>query len=51
LRDPQKIDLKFAKRSKKLPVVLSHAEIEKIIKATDNPKYKLMISPGCACGF
>ena len=27
LKDPQKIDLKFAKRSKKLPVVLSRAEI------------------------
>jgi integrase/recombinase XerD len=51
LKDPQKIDLKFAKRSKKLPVVLSHAEIEKIIKATDNTKYRLMISLGYACGL
>jgi len=30
LKDPQKIDLKFAKRGKKLPVVLSRAEIERI---------------------
>lgn len=51
LKDPQKIDLKFAKRNKKLPVVLSHTEIEKIIKATDNAKYKLMISLGYACGL
>lgn len=51
LKDPQKIDLKFAKRSKKLPVVLSRAEIEKIIEATDNTKYKLMISLGYACGL
>ena len=51
LKDPQKIDLKFAKRSKKLPVVLSRAEIERIIKATDNAKYKLMISLGYACGL
>ncbi len=51
LKDPQKIDLKFAKRSKKLPVVLSHAEIEKIIEATDNTKYRLMISLGYACGL
>jgi site-specific recombinase XerD len=51
LKDPHKIDLKFAKRSKKLPVVLSRAEIEKIIQATDNPKYKLMISLGYACGL
>ena len=51
LQDPQKIDLKFAKRSKKLPVILSRAEIGKIIEATDNPKYKLMISLGYACGM
>lgn len=51
LKDPQRIDLKFAKRNKKLPVVLSRAEIEKIIQATDNPKYKLMISLGYACGM
>lgn len=51
LKDQQKIDLKFAKRSKKLPVVLSHAEIEEVIKATQNSKYKLMISLGYACGL
>ncbi len=51
LKSPQKIDLKFAKRSKKLPVVLSRKEIEKIIEATKNPKYKLMISLGYACGL
>jgi len=51
LKDPQKIDLKFAKRSKKLPVVLSRAEIERIIEANDNAKYKLMISLGYACGL
>jgi len=51
LKDSQKIDLKFAKRSKKLPVVLSRNEIEKIIEATSNVKYKLMISLGYACGL
>lgn len=51
LKDPQKIDLKFAKRNKKLPVVLSRTEIERIIQATDNPKYRLMISLGYACGL
>lgn len=50
LKDSQKINLKFAKRSKKLPIVLSRTEIEKIITATDNPKYRLMISLGYACG-
>ena len=51
LKDPQKINLKFAKRNKKLPIVLSHSEIEKIIEATDNAKYRLMISLGYACGL
>lgn len=51
LKDPQKIDLKFAKRSKKLPVVLSRSEIEKIINATENTKYKLMIALGYGCGL
>lgn len=51
LKDPQKIDLKFAKRNKKLPIVLSRSDIEKIIQSTDNKKYKLMISLGYACGL
>ena len=51
LKDPQKIDLKFAKRNKRLPIVLSHTEIERIIEATDNTKYRLMISLGYACGL
>lgn len=51
LKNPQKIDLKFAKRSKKLPIVLSRSEIEKIIDVTDNPKYRLMIALGYACGL
>ncbi len=51
LNDPQKINLKFAKKSKKLPVVFSRTEIEKIIQATDNAKYRLMISLGYACGL
>ncbi len=51
LKDSQKIDLKFAKRDKKLPVVLSHTEIEKIISATENSKYRLMITLGYACGL
>ncbi|MDP3948505.1 MAG: phage integrase N-terminal SAM-like domain-containing protein, partial [bacterium] len=51
LKNPQKIDLKFAKRSKKLPIVLSHTEIESIIENTDNAKYRLMISLGYACGL
>ena len=51
LQDPQKIDLKFTKRDSKLPIVLSHTEIENIISTTNNEKYKLMISLGYACGL
>ncbi|MBT3348760.1 tyrosine-type recombinase/integrase [bacterium] len=51
LKDPQKIDLKFAKKSKRLPIVLSRAEIERIIESTENAKYKIMISLGYACGL
>ncbi|MFH2062640.1 MAG: tyrosine-type recombinase/integrase [bacterium] len=51
LKDPQKVDLKFAKRSKSLPTVLSRAEIGRIIESTDNSKYRLMISLGYACGI
>jgi integrase/recombinase XerD len=51
LKDSQRIDLKFSKRSKKLPIILSRTEIEQIIEATENSKYKLMISLGYACGL
>lgn len=51
LKDPRKINLKFAKRSKKLPIVLPRAGIEKIINATGNAKYRLMIALGYACGL
>jgi len=47
----EKIDFKTVKKSKKLPVVLSRKEIEKIIECSDNSKYKLMISVGYACGL
>ena len=51
LNDPQKINLKFAKRSKKLPVVLSRSEIEKILLKTSNAKYRLIIALAYGCGL
>lgn len=51
LKNPQKIDLKFAKRSQKLPVVFSRAEVEKILSATENSKYRLMIAIAYGCGL
>lgn len=51
LKIPQKIDLKFAKRSKKLPIVLSREEIKNIIDATRNPKHKLIIALAYGAGL
>ncbi len=45
------IDLKFAKTSKKLPVVLSRAEIEKIIDLIRNEKHRLMVALAYGAGL
>jgi len=50
-KNPAKIDLKFAKRSLKLPVVLSRAEILRIIEVIANVKHKLMISLAYGAGL
>jgi len=51
LKDKTKIDLKFAKRSKKLPVVLSKQEIGKILENISNQKYKLAVALAYASGL
>ncbi len=51
LKSKDRIDFKCAKRSKKLPVVLSRQEVEKIILQIENPKHKLMVSLGYAAGL
>jgi site-specific recombinase XerD len=51
LKIPQKINLKFSKRSKKLPIVLSRKEIKNIIDAIKNPKHKLIISLAYGAGL
>ena len=51
LKIPQKINLKFAKRSKKLPIVLSREEIKSIINLIKNPKHKLIISLAYGAGL
>lgn len=47
----QDIDIKFAKTPSKLPVVLSRAEIEKIIGNIANQKHRLMIALSYGCGL
>ncbi len=51
LKSPQKINLKFAKRSKKLPIVLSKDEIGIILDKTENSKHRLMIVLAYGCGL
>jgi len=51
LKNPRKIGLKFAKRNKKLPIILSRGEIKEIIRIIKNPKHKLMISLAYGAGL
>lgn len=46
-----KINLKFAKTPKKIPVVLTKKEIETIINSTFNSKHKLLIALSYGAGF
>ena len=51
MKIPQKINLKFAKRSKKLPIVLSRKEIKKIITAVKNIKHRLLLALSYGAGL
>ena len=46
-----RINFKCVKRNKRLPIVLSKKEIEKLLFKTENPKHKLMLSLGYASGL
>lgn len=51
MKSSVEIDLKFAKTSKKLPVVLSRNEIEKVIASIKNEKHQLMVALGYGAGL
>jgi site-specific recombinase XerD len=51
LKANEKIDLKFVKRSKKLPVVFSKKEIERIINICKNEKHRLLIALSYGAGL
>ena len=51
IKSSYKIDLKFVKRSKKLPVVLSRSEIRNIIQAIGNSKHRLLIALSYGSGL
>lgn len=42
---PQKINIRFAKKPKRNPIILSRQEIKKIIIITTNLKHKLLLAP------
>lgn len=50
-KNNRKINIKYAKRLQKLPVVLSKKEIEKMIEETQNLKHKLIISLSYGAGL
>jgi len=45
------VDIKFAKTSKKLPVILSRAEIETIISSINNLKHRLLLALSYGAGL
>ncbi|MBU0727555.1 tyrosine-type recombinase/integrase [Patescibacteria group bacterium] len=45
------IDIRFAKKSKKLPVILSREEIASVIDAINNRKHKLLIALAYSAGL
>jgi len=51
LRKDWNVPFPYARRHKKLPVVLSREEISKIIDATKNSKHKMMISLAYGAGL
>ncbi len=50
-KDKQNIDIRTAKKSKKLPIVLSRNEIDKIIQSTKNIKHELLLSLAYGAGL
>ena len=47
----KKIDIRFAKKSKKLPVVLSRQEISQILDKIKNSKHKLLLALSYGAGL
>src|SRR3989338_5528433 len=51
LKAPEQIDIKFAKRTKHLPVVLSRQEIESILATIYNGKHYLLVALAYSAGL
>lgn len=51
LKKPEKLDIKFAKKSKSLPVVLTRHEINRMLDSIQNKKHKLLIALAYSAGL
>ena len=51
VKNPQKIEIRSAKKPKSLPTVLSRNEISKILESPKNAKYKLLLSLAYGAGL
>ncbi len=51
LNDKNPIEFRYAKRNKKIPIVLSRKEIDQIINVVKNPKHKLIIALAYGAGL
>ncbi len=51
LRVPHRIDLKFAKRPKRLPVVLSRTEIDALLRTIANCKHRTLVALAYCAGL
>lgn len=50
-KNNENIEIRFAKTPSRLPVVLSRAEIEKIIESIFNQKHRLLVALSYGCGL
>lgn len=51
IRSTEPINIRFAKRNKELPVVLSRAEIQKLLSVVKNAKHQLLLSLAYGAGL
>lgn len=51
LKTASRVEIRTAKRSKSLPVVLSRTDIDMILNATNNPKHRLMLALAYGAGL
>lgn len=51
LKKPRPIDIRFAKRTRRLPVVLNRSEISRLLKVIRNRKHRLMVALSYSSGL